>query len=380
MRILVAGGAGFVGSHLVRELVNRGDEVVVIDDFSSGRVENLENIWGVARVYRGDVTSSVIVLMYGEGGTSFAPEVVVHLASPASPVDYDRRPLETLRANSLGTAHLAEIAFKRGARLVYASTSEVYGDPLVHPQSETYFGNVNPIGPRSCYDEGKRFGEALITTLRRTHGLRAAIVRPFNTYGPAMRLDDGRVIPALIGAALRGEPLPLQGGGVQTRSFMFIDDLVDGLLCVIDDEQSDGQVLNIGNPDEVTIQQVANEIIALTGGRSTVVHTDARPEDPNRRCPDITRMTARYRWGPTVDRVIGLKRTIDWYERVCSAGGRENSVGYAGPGTWGDGAPPIDDPALTPGEIGPTCGSLVSPQGSASPGFTHRHMLAEGTT
>ena len=237
-------------------------------------------------------------------------DVVFHLASPASPDDYDRLPLETMAVNSDGTRNLLDLARDRGAAFLYTSTSEVYGDPLVHPQPESYWGNVDPIGPRACYDEAKRFGEALITSYRRVHGVRAAIVRLFNTYGPGMRLDDGRVIPELVAAALDGRPLPVHGDGTQTRSFQYVDDLVRALIAVGLDPDLDGLVLNIGNPHEVTMNDLADRIAAIVPGAGPVVHIPGRPGDPQRRRPDITRITERYDWAPEVDLDTGLRLTI----------------------------------------------------------------------
>jgi len=248
------------------------------------------------------------------------PEVILHLASPASPVDYDRLPLETLAVNSAGTWRLLEVAELAGARLVYVSTSEVYGEPLVHPQPETYWGNVDPIGPRSCYDEGKRFGEALVTSFRRERGVRAAIVRVFNTYGPAMRLDDGRVVPEFLAAALAGRPLPIQGDGSQTRSYMYVSDLVEGFLRVALDAEADGQVLNIGNPEEVTVLELAERILRAMGSAVGTAMVPGRPGDPQRRCPDISRMSDRYRWQPVVTLDDGLRRTVDWAAAARAAG------------------------------------------------------------
>jgi dTDP-glucose 4,6-dehydratase len=252
---------------------------------------------------------------------------VLHLASPASPVDYARLPLETLAVNSAGTWRLLEIAEAAGARFVFVSTSEAYGDPLVHPQPETYWGNVDPIGPRSSYDEGKRFGEALVTSWRRVRGVRAAIVRLFNTYGPAMRLDDGRVVPEFLAAARAGLPLPIQGDGSQTRSYMYVSDLVEGLLHVALDQDLDGQVLNIGNPEEVSVRELADRLLAILGSDAGVVQVPGRPGDPQRRCPDISRMTARYGWRPEVTLDEGLRRTVAWLgisraPGASAAGGR----------------------------------------------------------
>jgi dTDP-glucose 4,6-dehydratase len=238
-------------------------------------------------------------------------DVVYNLASPASPDDYDRLPLETLAVNSDGTRNLLDLARARDAAFLYTSTSEVYGDPLVHPQPETYWGNVDPIGPRAMYDEAKRFGEALVTSYRRVHGVRAAIVRIFNTYGPGMRLDDGRVIPELASAALDGRPLRVHGDGSQTRSFQYVEDLVRALVAIGLDPHLDGLVLNIGNPHEVTMNDLAARIAALVPGAGPIVHVPGRPGDPQRRRPDISRIRARYGWEPAVDLDEGLRRTLE---------------------------------------------------------------------
>lgn len=315
MKVLVAGGAGFVGNHLCRRLLADGHEVICVDNLITGEAGNIADLQGnprfrflntdVARTPAEDV------------------DLVMHLASPASPVDYDRLPLETMSANSLGTWRLLDVARQANARLVYVSTSEAYGDPLVHPQPETYWGNVDPIGPRSCYDESKRFGEALVTSYRRTHGVKAAIVRVFNTYGPAMRLEDGRVMPEFFGAAYSGQPLVVHGDGSQTRSFMYVDDLVEGLVRVGMDVELDGQLLNIGNPQEVTIQQLAERIIAAVAPDAGTVHVPGRPGDPQRRCPDISRMRARYGWQPRVDLDDGLRETAKWYREQVQRRGRQ---------------------------------------------------------
>jgi nucleoside-diphosphate-sugar epimerase len=302
MRMLVAGGAGFLGGHLCRRLIADGHSVVCVDNLVTGAVSNFEDLLDEPR----------FTFLYAD--VADAPmtsvDVVLHLASPASPVDYERLPLETMHANSTGTGRLLEIAKASEAALVFVSTSEVYGDPLIHPQDETYWGNVDPVGPRSCYDESKRFGEALVTSWRNVHGVRAAIVRLFNTYGPGMRMDDGRVIPELISAALDRRPLMLHGDGLQTRSFMYVSDLIEGLISVATDPDLDGQILNIGNPDEVTVADVAERILAATGSDSSIVHVPARSGDPQRRKPDIGRMMARYGWRPAISLDIGLARTI----------------------------------------------------------------------
>jgi nucleoside-diphosphate-sugar epimerase len=302
MRVLVAGGAGFVGSHLCEALLASGHAVTCLDDLSTGRRANVVHLESVDRfeLVTADVTTA----------PDLEVDVVLHLASPASPVDYDKRPLETLAANSSGTWRLLDIARQSGARLVYASTSEIYGDPLVHPQPETYWGNVDPIGPRACYDESKRFGEALVTSYRRVHGVPATIVRIFNTYGPRMRRDDGRVMPALIGAALAGEPLVVHGDGRQTRSFCYVSDLVDALRQIAEDPGADGAVLNIGNPEEVTIRELAESIRDAIDGGLEIVHVAGRKGDPERRRPVIDLIRARYGWEPHVPLAEGLARTI----------------------------------------------------------------------
>jgi dTDP-glucose 4,6-dehydratase len=322
--VLVAGGAGFVGGHLCRRLAAEGHTVICVDSLLTGRRENLADLLGRSGFdfVEADVCTLDSAALPGE-----PPELVLHLASPASPVDYARLPLETLAVNSAGTWRLLQIAEDAGARLVYVSTSEAYGDPLVHPQPETYWGNVDPIGPRSCYDEGKRFGEALVTSYRRVHGVKAAIVRVFNTYGPAMRLDDGRVVPAFLAATLAGGPLPIQGDGSQTRSYMYVSDLVEGLVRVGLDPDLDGQVLNIGNPEEVTVRELAGRFLAMTGSDAGLDLVPGRPGDPQRRCPDITRMRERYGWRPLVGLDEGLGRTLDWFRAAemhgaPAAGGR----------------------------------------------------------
>jgi nucleoside-diphosphate-sugar epimerase len=309
VRFLVAGGAGFVGSHLCRRLVDEGHGVVCVDNLLTGRLENVEDLVGRPdfAFVEADVTTLDRAALPGEDC-----DVILHLASPASPVDYDRLPLETLAVNSAGTWRLLEIAADAEARMVFVSTSEVYGDPLVHPQPETYWGNVDPIGPRACYDEGKRFGEAAVASFRRARGVRAAIVRVFNTYGPAMRLDDGRVVPAFLSAVLAGRPLPIQGDGTQTRSYMYVSDLVEGIMRVATDADLDGLVLNIGNPHEVTVRELAERLLAIMESSVGVELVPGRAGDPQRRCPDITRIRERYGWEPVVALDDGLRRTVDW--------------------------------------------------------------------
>jgi dTDP-glucose 4,6-dehydratase len=306
MRVLVAGGAGFVGSNLCRRLVRAGHETIAVDNMLTGAPDNVADL--VANPRFTLLTVDVASLKPDDVDV----DLVLHLASPASPVDYDRFPLETLAVNSTGTRALLDVARRHDARFVLASTSEVYGDPRVHPQPETYWGNVDPIGPRSCYDEGKRFGEALVTSYRRVRGVRAAIVRIFNTYGPAMRRNDGRAIPELLDAAIAGRPLPVHDGGRQSRSFMYVDDLVAAWLALVEDDDLDGQVLNIGNPEEVTILDLARTIVRLTGSTSRIEAIPGRAGDPQRRRPDIGRIRERYGWQPTVSLEDGLARTIEW--------------------------------------------------------------------
>jgi dTDP-glucose 4,6-dehydratase len=275
---------------------------VCVDDLSTGERSNIADLLAHPsfEFVHADVADAPIRPV----------DVIAHLASPASPVDYDRMPLHTLRANSLGTFRLLEVADRVGAAFCFVSTSEVYGDPLVHPQPEEYWGNVDPVGPRSCYDESKRFGEALVVATRKESGIRANIVRPFNTYGPDMRRHDGRVIPEMISAALSGRPLAIHGDGLQTRSFCYVSDLVDGLSCVLLDRDADGEIFNIGNPREITMLDLARRILHVAGSRAELHFVDARPGDPERRRPIIKRIQARYGWAPRVQLTEGLRRTV----------------------------------------------------------------------
>ncbi len=312
MRALIAGGAGFIGSHLTRALVEAGAGVTVLDNLSTGRLQNIEDLRGRIRLFVADVTGEEPVVGYPWRDPR--PDVVIHLASPASPVDYERLPLETLAANSTGTRHLLHLAHAVGARFIYASSSEVYGNPAVHPQPETYHGDVDPIGPRSMYDEGKRFGEALVTAARSALPVRAAILRLFNTYGPAMRLDDGRAVPAFIDAALAGRPLLVHGHGHQTRSFMYVSDAVEALMAVAHDDELDGLVANVGNPEEVEVEELARRVhqVAWGEGGVPIRYVAGRPGDPVRRQPNVTRMRERYDWRPRIDLWTGLRRTVEW--------------------------------------------------------------------
>lgn len=313
MRILVTGGAGFIGSHLCDRLLSEGHEVVVIDNLITGDIQNLAHLAGRDdfRFIRHDVSNFIFV--------PGRVEAVIHLASPASPnpaspFGYPQLPIQTLKVGGLGTHNALGVARVNDARFLLASTSEIYGDPQVHPQPETYWGHVDPIGPRSVYDEAKRFAEAMTMAYHRYHDLDTRIARIFNTYGPRMRLDDGRVIPNFIVQALRGQPMTVYGDGSQTRSFCFVDDLVNGLYgLLVSDLQ---EPVNLGNPSEMTILQLAEAIRELTGSQSEILRLADRrgASDPQRRQPDIQRAQAILNWSPTVNLEDGLRRTIEDFE------------------------------------------------------------------
>lgn len=307
-RVLITGAAGFLGSHLCDRFIKEDFEVIGMDNLITGNMDNLEHLLSLEHFtfYHQDVSNFVHV--------SGKLDYILHFASPASPIDYLKIPIQTLKVGSLGTHNLLGLARVKKARMLIASTSEVYGDPLVHPQTEEYYGNVNPIGPRGVYDEAKRFQEALTMAYHTYHGLETRIVRIFNTYGPRMRLNDGRVLPAFIGQALRGEDLTIFGDGNQTRSFCYVDDQVDGIFKLL---MSDYALpVNIGNPDEITIKQFAEEVIKLTGTTQKVIYQDLPKDDPMQRQPDITKAKEILGWSPKVDRSEGLKITFDYFKSL----------------------------------------------------------------
>lgn len=306
MRIVVTGGAGFIGSHLCDALIRENHFVVCLDNLITGNLSNVEHLFGHDRFrfVKHDVTEYIHV----PGDVDF----VFHFASPASPVDFERIPIQILKVGALGSHKTLGLARAKGAGFLLASTSETYGDPLVHPQPETYWGNVNCVGIRGVYDEAKRFAEAMTMAYHRYHHINTHIVRIFNTYGPRMRPDDGRAIPAFISQALKNEPITVFGEGKQTRSFQYIDDLVRGILLLM--ESDEHLPVNIGNPNEYTILQLAEAIIELTGSRSEIVHRPLPPDDPKVRQPDISKARSRLGWEPVVPLREGLTRTIEWFK------------------------------------------------------------------
>ncbi len=307
MRVLVTGAAGFIGSHLTEFLLARGAEVVGMDNFITGSPDNLRHLAEHPRFTF--VSHNVTEFISVDGPLDW----VLHLASPASPRDYLELPIQTLKVGSLGTYRALGLALAKRARFLLASTSEVYGDPLVHPQREDYWGNVNPIGPRGVYDEAKRFAEALTMAYHRSHGLDTRIVRIFNTYGPRMRLNDGRAIPAFISQALTGQPLTVFGDGSQTRSFQYIDDLIEGVWRLM--QAPVNEPVNIGNPQEMTLLELAKRILRLTGSRSPIVFRPLPEDDPKVRQPDITRARRLLGWEPRVDTDEGLRLTVEWFRQ-----------------------------------------------------------------
>jgi dTDP-glucose 4,6-dehydratase len=312
-RVVVLGGAGFLGSHLCERLLDDGAVgVVSVDNYLTGSERNVEHLRGRPgfEVVRQDITEGLSV----DGPVHY----VFNMASPASPIDYAKLPLETMRVGSIGTENGLRLAQAKGAVFLQASTSEIYGDPLVHPQREDYWGNVNSIGPRACYDEAKRYGEALVMVFARSYGVRTRIVRIFNTYGPRMRLNDGRVVPAFVGQALRGEDFTVFGDGTQTRSFCYVRDLVDGLVRLALSDVTDP--VNIGNPREMTMLEFAEAVRAAAGGGGRIIHKPLPKDDPKQRKPDITRARQLLGWEPRVPLEEGLRETIAWFRSVAARG------------------------------------------------------------
>ncbi|OGU30456.1 MAG: NAD-dependent dehydratase [Ignavibacteria bacterium GWA2_35_9] len=305
---VVTGGAGFLGSHLCDKLLKEGIKVICIDNLLTGNLDNISHLFGNNNFsfIKHDVTNYIYV-----GGKI---DYVLHFASPASPIDYLKLPIQTLKVGSLGTHKALGLAKDKNATFLLASTSEVYGDPIVHPQEEEYWGNVNPIGPRGVYDEAKRFAEALTMAYYRHHGVNTRIVRIFNTYGPRMRLDDGRALPAFVGQALRGEEITVYGDGSQTRSFCYVSDLVEGIFRLL--KSNETNPVNIGNPDEITIKEFAEEVIKQTGSKSKIVYKPLPEDDPKVRQPDISKAKKILGWEPKVGRAEGLKVTVDYFKAI----------------------------------------------------------------
>jgi len=307
-RILITGAAGFLGSHLCDRFIDEGYHVIGMDNLITGDLKNIEHLFPLKNFefYHHDVSSFVHV----PGNLDY----ILHFASPASPIDYLKIPIQTLKVGSLGIHNLLGLARVKGARILIASTSEVYGDPLVHPQTEEYYGNVNPIGPRGVYDEAKRFQEAITMAYHTYHGVETRIVRIFNTYGPRMRLNDGRVLPAFIGQALRGEDLTVFGEGNQTRSFCYVDDLIEGIYRLLHSDYS--LPVNIGNPDEITILDFAKEVIKLTGTDQKIIYKDLPVNDPMQRQPNIDKAKELLNWEPKISRAEGLKITYEYFKSL----------------------------------------------------------------
>lgn len=309
-RVLITGAAGFLGSHLCDRFIKEGFHVIGMDNLVTGDLRNIDHLFKLEQFefYHHDVSKFIHV----PGELHY----ILHFASPASPIDYLKIPIQTLKVGSLGTHNCLGLAKSKKARILVASTSEIYGDPLVHPQNEEYWGNVNPVGPRGVYDEAKRFQEAMTMAYHNFHGLETRIVRIFNTYGPRMRLNDGRALPAFIGQALRGEDLTVFGDGSQTRSFCFVDDLVEGIYRLLMSDHH--EPVNVGNPNEISLKEFAEEIIALTGTKQKIVYKPLPVDDPKQRQPDITRAREWLGWSPKVSRQEGLKITYDYFKSLPS--------------------------------------------------------------
>jgi dTDP-glucose 4,6-dehydratase len=304
MRVVVTGGAGFIGSHLTDALLKQGHKVVVIDNFITGSRKNLEHHKDSENllIVEHDITKSIYL--------AEKIDRIYHLASPASPIDYQKLPIQTLKVGALGTHNMLGMAKHHNARLLLASTSEVYGDPQEHPQKETYWGHVNPVGPRGCYDESKRFAEAIVVAYRDYHKVDTRIIRIFNTYGPRMRLNDGRVVPAFMSQTLAGEDITLFGDGSQTRSFCYVSDLVRGIMATM--ECKDSNPINLGNPSEITIKEFAHRVIEISQSNSRLINKPLPPDDPQRRRPDISRAREILGWEPAINLKEGLELTFDW--------------------------------------------------------------------
>ena len=303
--ILVTGGAGFLGSHLCERLLERGDNVICLDNFFTGRKQNVAHLLSNPRfeLIRHDIVQPI----------ALEADQIYNLACPASPVAYQYNPIKTIKTSTVGVVNVLGLAKRCKARILHASTSEVYGDPTVHPQPESYWGNVNPLGPRSCYDEGKRVAESLCMNYHQEHNLEVRIIRIFNTYGPRMDPNDGRVISNFITQALRGQPLTIYGDGMQTRSFCYVDDLLRGMMQLMDQDKETGPV-NIGNPGEYTMLQLAEQVLKqIPDSKSRIIHEPLPQDDPKQRCPDITKARSLLGWSPTVDLQEGLARTVEYY-------------------------------------------------------------------
>ncbi len=328
MRVVITGGAGFLGSHLCDAIMARGDLAVCVDNFATGRVDNVAHLIGQPgfTLIEADVSAALDV--------PGPVDVVAHFASPASPPDYQRLPIETLAVGSRGTENALRLAERDGARFVLASTSEVYGDPVVHPQPEEYWGNVNPVGPRSVYDEAKRFAEALTRAYADARGVNVGIIRIFNTYGPRMSARDGRIVTNFITQALNGDPLTIYGDGTQTRSFCYVDDLDRGIIAMID-SATRGPV-NLGNPEEFTVAEFAQLVLQVTGSPAAIAHLPLPVDDPSRRCPVITRAMNVLGWQPEVRAEDGIRRTVEWFRarpeevRLAATAIAHNGVAVAG--------------------------------------------------
>jgi len=317
MRVLITGGAGFLGSHLCDYLLDRGHQVIALDNLITGGINNIAHLAGnnSFKFIKQDVTEYIYI--------KEDLDYILHFASPASPIDYQRYPIQTLKVGSLGTHKTLGLAKEKRAKYLLASTSEIYGDPLVNPQKEDYWGNVNPIGPRGVYDEAKRFSEALTMAYHYYHKVDTKIARIFNIYGPRMRKDDGRVVPTFLGQTLKGKPLTVFGDGSQTRSFCYVSDLVEGIYRLMRWEGS--EPINLGNPNEMTILEFARKIIELTDSRSKLVYKSLPENDPRVRRPDITRARQHLKWEPKVELEEGLKRTLDWFKEMSDEPKGENS-------------------------------------------------------